>query len=73
MHCAYTLTATSGVAGGVTAGALDLTCGLYQFSTKVCDFAGPIDATYTNPASTAPGRINTATGGNLRTGTGCAS
>ena len=72
-HCAYTLTATSGVVGGVTTGALDMTCSVYQFNTKVCDISGSVNATYTNPTATASGRIATTTGGSLVTGTGCAA
>ena len=72
-HCAYTLTAQSGVVSGVTTGALDVTCSVYQFNTKICAITGSVNGTYTNPTATTVGRINTITGGSLMTGVGCAA
>ena len=73
VHCTTTLTAVAGVTNGVTTGALDVTCGVYQFNTKICDFSGSLNATYTNPTSTTAGRLTTLTGGSMRTGIGCST
>jgi hypothetical protein len=47
--CSYSQTLSS-QAGGVSSGALDVTCGVYQFNTKLCHIAGSVTDTYTNPA-----------------------
>ena len=72
-HCAYTVTLTSGVVGGVSSSVLDMTCGIYQFNTKVCEVGGPLTGSYTNPSGAGAGKIATNTGGHLRAGAGCAN
>ena len=72
-HCTYDLTALSGVVSGASTVALDMTCSAYEFNTKICDIAGRLTGTYTNPSATTAGRIATTTGGHLRTSAGCIS
>jgi hypothetical protein len=63
VDCGYTLTGTT-QSGSVTSGAVDVTCGVYQFGTKICHIGGSASGTYTNPVS-GVGVLSLATGGNL--------
>jgi hypothetical protein len=51
VDCGYTLTGSSQTSG-VTSGSVDVTCGVYQFGTKLCHIAGSTAGTYTNSTST---------------------
>jgi hypothetical protein len=70
-ECSSTFTAHNQT--GVTIiGVLDTTCGFYQGVTKVCDFNGQIDVTYTNPVPPSTfGKLTLPTPGTMRTGAGC--
>ena len=68
VDCGYTLTGTS-QSGSVTSGAVDVTCGVYQFGAKLCHIGGSASGTYTNPVS-GVGVLALATGGNLITSNG---
>ncbi len=67
-ECSYTFTATSQSAS-VTSGTVDLTCGWYQFNSKLCHTGGTVSATYTNPSS-GVGVLALATGGSIVTSNG---
>ncbi|WP_445147746.1 hypothetical protein [Baekduia sp. Peel2402] len=62
VDCGYTLTGTTH-SGGVTSGTVDMTCGVYQFGSKVCHIGGTVSGAYTNPGTA--GVLNIATAGNL--------
>ena len=53
LECSYAQTLTS-QSGSASSGALDLTCGVWQFNAKLCHIAGSIPDTYTNGGG-APG------------------
>ncbi len=57
----FTMTSQS---GGVTSGTLDVTCGIYQYNSKLCHMGGSWPATYTNPVL-GVGVLDLVTGGNL--------
>jgi hypothetical protein len=63
VDCGYTLTGTT-QSGSVTSGPVDVTCGVYQFGTKLCHLEGTVSATYSNPVS-GVGVLIWATGGNV--------
>jgi hypothetical protein len=53
VHCTYTLTADSTV-GGVTEGAVDVTCGVFIASRENCHIEGRVPATYHNGTAGPP-------------------
>ncbi len=63
VDCSYTLTASTQSGSQVT-GDVDLTCGWYQFGTRICHAAGSVHAIYTNPVA-GVGTLTLTTGGNL--------
>jgi hypothetical protein len=70
--CTYDLTALSwtGPTPAVTTTVADVDCAVFQFNAKVCNIAGQVHSTYTNPHGT-PGRLSLFHPGALRTGASC--
>jgi hypothetical protein len=62
IECGQTFTLTSQPAGTVVTGAVDMTCGMYQSGSMLCELAGSLSLTYSNGV---PGTFNTATGGSM--------
>jgi hypothetical protein len=59
MHCNYTVTA-SGLSGGVTSGAADMTCDIRVTASpfySICHVSGSTPITYTNPSGATPGKL----------------
>ncbi len=63
VDCAYTFTGATQTGSQVT-GDVDMTCGWYQFNTKICHVAGNVHAIYTNPVA-GVGTLTLTTGGKL--------
>src|SRR5207237_432857 len=72
-HCTYDLTAMTQPSAGVTRSIVDMTCSVYQASTKVCDITGQVHGTYTNPTGAVAGKLTLLAPGTMRTGAGCAA
>jgi hypothetical protein len=71
VDCAYTLTGNNldggNVMGSVVTGSVDVTCGVYQFGTKICHISGSTGGTYTN---NVPGVLTIAASSSLITSNG---
>ncbi len=72
VECGFTMTATTAVAGGI-GGTFDVTCGIFQFGTKICHIGGSLEGTYVNPVQpSTKGRFTLNTGGSLVMSNGAA-
>jgi len=70
VECSYALTAQSQT-GSTVSGTLDITCGVYQFNTKICHAGGTVQGTYFNPVPPSTfARVTSITGGNVTIGNG---